>query len=972
MLIPIVVDGLSPAAHAAPQPMPLPAGTKLGPYEILAQIGAGGMGEVYRASDSRLGRTVAIKVLPDSFSDSAEMKQRFEREARTVAALNHPNICTLHDIGRAEITVDGAAAPTTVDYLVMEHLEGETLADRLGRGPLPLDRALAFGIQMADALEKAHAKGVTHRDLKPGNVMLTPSGAKLLDFGLAKVTQPRATPGSGPSVALTRPPATTPGTVMGTMQYMAPEQLEGNEADARSDLFSFGAVLYEMITGRKAFAGKSQAHLIAAILSAEPEKIATLTPGAPRALDFLLGRCLEKDPEQRLQTATDLVWELRWIAAGGAHGTLQGRLQRRRLARAAPVALGAVGLLVAALAVLAFRAPEAEPGTPSVFVIDVGDMPVPEAVALAPDGVTVAFAARDGGGTAVFVRPLDVDVPQRLAGTEGAGRVFWSPDGKQVAFFAAGRLKRVAASGGGVENIADTADLLGGTWNAGGDILFGSSQGLKRVRAAGGRPEPVELSLPEGAGLPQEPYFLPDGRRFLFLAGPAPGDGDGSDAAGSAAIYAASLDAPDVKRLVEAQSNPVYAAPGHLLYHSGGTLYAQPFDADALMLDGAAVRLADGLPRSTSGAAAFAASQTGVLLYRNVVQREAVRPGSATSSTGIGREPPLVWVDKQGRGTVAADARRWVGVDLAADGRAAFHRHDGDGGDVWLLEPNQTTPVRFTFDGTQDNSNPVWSPDGERIAFGSRRDGRFGIYVKRSDNTRDEELVVESEVAAMPMSWSADGREIVYWAGNERTRGDIWRVRAETDATPREPVAVAATPFDERNPQVSPDGRWLAYSSNQTGRSEIYVQPFPSGAGRIQVSVDGGVFPRWHRDGSELYFMSLVSYGALMASSIDVRGGTVRREVPRRLFQSYFISQAHAAGAYHAYAVAADGQRFLVPQFDTVGAAFGVGTGNQAVAAVIALVMPAVVADRTAAGGSAAEDGGPITVMLNWPAAAEH
>jgi dipeptidyl aminopeptidase/acylaminoacyl peptidase len=298
------------------------------------------------------------------------------------------------------------------------------------------------------------------------------------------------------------------------------------------------------------------------------------------------------------------------------------------------------------------------------------------------------------------------------------------------------------------------------------------------------------------------------------------------------------------------------------------------------------------------------------------------------------------------------------------------HRHDGDGGDVWLFEPGQTTPVRFTFDGAQDNASPIWSPDGERIAFGSRRAGRFGLYVKRADNTRDEELVIESELPAAPMSWSADGQELVYWLGDPRTRGDIWRVRAESAGSEREPVAVVATPFDERNPQVSPDGRWLAYSSNQTGRSEIYIQPFPSGAGRIQVSVDGGVFPRWHRGGGELYFMSLVSYGALMASKIEVRGGTIRREVPRRLFQSYFINQPHTAGAYHAYAVAGDGQRFLVPQFDTVGAAFGLGTGVQATTAAVGLVIAGVAADRNAT-ASAAGAGQPITVMLNWPAATE-
>ncbi|HEY5646333.1 MAG TPA: protein kinase, partial [Pseudomonadales bacterium] len=432
--------------------MALESGTSLGPYQISEQIGAGGMGEVYKAADTRLNRMVAVKVLPAHFADDAEMKQRFDREAKTVAGLNHPHICTLHDIGQAEIEIPdetGESGRQTVDYLVMEYLEGETLAERLVRGPLPLDEALRIGIQVADGLEKAHANGVTHRDLKPGNIMLTPSGAKLLDFGLAKLQQaPQAGADSGVSDALT---TTAPGTVLGTMQYMAPEQLEGREADARTDLFAFGAVLYEMITGRKAFEGKSQAHLIAAIVSTEPDPVSSQFTGVPRVLDFLIERCLEKDPEQRLQTATDLLWELRWIAGGGAEGGVPANLlsRPRLLSRVGPFALAGLVLLVVVLATLAFLGPGgAEADMITRFLIDVPDMPAPEAVSISPDGRTVAYSARDGGSTALFVRPMLVDVPQRLEGTDGAGPLFWSPDSRWIAFFANGVLRRIEATGG--------------------------------------------------------------------------------------------------------------------------------------------------------------------------------------------------------------------------------------------------------------------------------------------------------------------------------------------------------------------------------------------------------------------------------------------------------------------------------------------------------------------------------------------
>jgi eukaryotic-like serine/threonine-protein kinase len=821
---------------------------------------------------------------------------------------------------------------------------------------MPLDEALKVATGVADALDKAHGQGVTHRDLKPGNIMLTPTGAKLLDFGLAKLQQQARATASGSAIPAAGPNTTAPGMVLGTMQYMSPEQLEGKEADARTDIFAFGAVLYEMLTGRKAFEGKSQPHLIAAIVSATPEPISKTQPSTPPALDFLVKRCLAKDPEQRLQTATDLVWELEWIAGGSAEtGASSPRGVRREGARIARLALAAVTLLVVAMSAIALTSPEGvAPRADTRFLIDVPDMPVAEAVAVSPDGETIAYSASDAGSTAVFIRPINSTAAQKLAGTQGAGRVFWSPDSRWIGFFAGGRLRKVEAAGGPPQNICETPDLLGGTWNADGVILFASSKGLQRVLAAGGQPAPIHTSQESAPQNPQEPFFLPDGERYLYLAGA------GSDAA----IYAGSLDSTDATRLVASQSNAVYVHPGFLLFHREGTLYAQAFDPSDLELSGEAIRVADGLPYGENGAAAFSASHTGVLAYRNDPQLGA--GASAPAVAGIA-DRPLRWVGRTGTGEQAATPGGWSGPDLSPDGkRAAVHRHDPDGGDVWIFETGSPTPSRFTFDAAQDNSSPVWSPDGARIAFSSRRNAKWGLYIKQADNTRDEELLIETEHPAAAMSWS--GERLVYWTSDAKTGGDIWSIAVGTAAGDRKPIPFAQSRADERNPQVSPDGRWIAYSSNETGRSEIYIRPFPEGPGRIQVSVNGGLFPRWRRDGRELYFMSLVSLGSMMASDIQVTGTTIQRQVPRALFQSVFVSSVHAGGQHHAYAATADGQRFLIPQFETIAAGFGRG-GAPGVNNAIASVIAAVTADRRAVTGPSSQSTSPITVVLDWTAA---
>jgi dipeptidyl aminopeptidase/acylaminoacyl peptidase len=435
--------------------------------------------------------------------------------------------------------------------------------------------------------------------------------------------------------------------------------------------------------------------------------------------------------------------------------------------------------------------------------------------------------------------------------------------------------------------------------------------------------------------------------------------GDGQSATG--AIYAGSIDAKDSTRLVSAQSNAVYAEPGYLLFHREGTLYAQAFNPKKLTLSGEAVRVADRIPYGSRGAAAFAVSHGGVMLYRNEPQS----PSTASAATTT-RTVPLLWIGRSGtKSQDAGAASGWIGVDLSPDGkRAAVHRHDAEGGDIWMFEAGNPTPSKFTFDAAQDNSMAIWSPDGRRLAFGSRRNGKWGLYIKDADNTRTEELVLESERPAMPMSWSGD--RLVYWTSDPKSAGDIWSVT--TASGEKKPTAVLQTPADERTPQVSPDGKWIAYSSNETGRSEIYIRPFPEGPGKIQVSVNGGVFPRWRRDGKELYFLSLVSLGSMMASDIKVTGSSVQRDVPHVLFQSVFVSTAHAAGQYHAYAVAANGQQFLIPQPESITAAFG-GRGGGTTVNAITAALPSVTADRSGAAGPGSSSSAPITVVLDWTAA---
>ena len=871
----------------------LTPGAKLGPHEILSLIGAGGMGEVYRARDTRLERIVAIKVLPAHLADNPELRERFEREAKTIASLNHPHICTLHDIGRQ----DG------VDFLVMEYLEGETLAMRLLKGPLPLDQVLRYAIEISDALDKAHRKGVTHRDVKPGNIMLTKNGSKLLDFGLAKLKQ-EATPANTPFSqlpTLAHNP-TVQGTLLGTMQYMSPEQVEGknDELDGRTDIFAFGAVVYEMATGKKAFEGKSTASLISSILKDEPPPISSLQPMTPPQLDRLVKTCLAKEPEERWQAASDLCRELKWVAEGGSEAGIPApvvarRKNRERLARA--VAAIAIVIAVVALSVVAyFRRAPAEPqavrfsiGPPekTTFSISASFLTV------SPDGTKLAFEAVDSSGKSqLWVRPLDSEAPQPLAGTDNATLPFWSADSRFLAFYADGKLKKIAIAGGPAQTLAEAATGFGnGSWNPEGVVLFtpaGSGGGIHRVSAAGGATTAIttlNTSRQETGHL--WPHFLPDGNHFLYLAQSSNPENN--------AIWVGSLDEKDSKLLLAANSFVQYAPPGYLLFARERTLLAQPFDADALELTGEALPIAEEVQQNMgNGRAAFAVSQNGVLAYR---------------SRGI-VNTQLTWFDRTGKslGQLGPPGSN-DDPELSPDGkRLAVERQDAQGAwDIWLADLVRGTSTRFTFDPASDYL-PLWSPDGSQLAFSSNRMGRiFNLYQKPSSGAGNEELLLQSEVNKYVMDGSSDGRFLIYSNQDPKTRHDLWVLPLSGD---RKPFLFLQTQFEEYHARFSPDGRWTAYISNESGKYEVYVQSFPKPSGKWQVSTNGGIQPRWRRDGKELFYLGLD--GKLMAVAVK-SDATLEIGAPTALFEARTLyGTAVNISARQEYDVTGDGQRFLL------------------------------------------------------------
>jgi len=852
----------------------LATGTTLGPYKVLAALGAGGMGEVYRARDTRLGRDVALKVLSPHLAATPEVRARFEREARTISQLNHPHICTLHDVGHQE----------GLDYLVMELVEGETLAHRLEKGPLPVGEVLALGMQVADALDKAHRAGVVHRDLKPGNIMLTPGGAKLMDFGLARAAG--LTPAAGAltdSPTMSRP-LTAEGTIVGTFQYMAPEQLEGKEADARSDIWALGCVLYEMATGRRAFEGDSQASLIAAIMDREPAAITVLKPLSPPALEHLVKRCLAKDPGERWQSARDVMHEFRWIAEAGSQAGVPAPVAAKRRSRerlAWGLALVAVAIAIASvvgLLVPRWTRRSTEPALARLSVTAPGSGTVvtdASSAAISPDGRQLAFAVVDPAGTSrLWVRPLDSLSAQLLPGTEGAFCPFWSPDSRFIAFFAEGKLRKVPVAGGQAEAICGAPSGRGGSWSKDGVIIFAPQAmgSLLRVPADGG--EVAEVAKPETSrgetGL-RFPFFLPDGRHFLYVSLPRRQDG--------LAVYIGALDSKEHSRIMSAGAAPIYVDPGYLLFARGERLVAQRFNRSSLRPVGEVVPLGEAsLLSSFDGAPLLSASANGVLAH------------VATSTP----DTELVWLDRTGRpsGAVSLPPGTYTNPCLSPDGRwaAVMKPSSPTSSDLWLIDLQRAVATRLTFEGLVASgpgtgSVAVWSPDGSRVAFMSNRSGLYDVYqVLASGAGRPEPLVQSNVVFKTPVAWSPDGRYLVFAQNDEATGWDLWLLPLEGD---RKPVPYLRTPFNEITAAISPDGRWLAYDSDETGAPEVYVQSFPEPGEKHRVSTGGGTSAQWSRDGHELVFFNLSQFfsGSGPVFSVDVETTpSFKAGTPRLLF----------------------------------------------------------------------------------------
>ncbi len=866
--------------------MSLATGSKLGPYEILGQIGAGGMGEVYRAIDTRLERTVAIKVLPPHLSASPESRQRFEREAKTISQLSHPHICALYDVGREGET----------EYLVMELLEGETLSDRLARGPLPLEQTLRYGTEIADALDKAHRQGIVHRDLKPGNVMLTKSGVKLLDFGLAKVmapTQPQSALTSVPTMAGT-PNVTQEGTILGTFQYMAPEQLEGKEADGRTDIFAFGAVLYEMATGNIAFSGASRASLISAIMTSEPPAISTVEPMTPPTLEHIVQRCLAKGPDDRWQSARDVSGELRWLASAPSGGAPAVSVRSRNSRTVAIVALLLLAALLAAFALFRLRPGASHPQgvrfliAPPAGVLFTHDV-VATNMAISPDGRHLAFVASSQGRRQIWLRDLDVVSARPLAGTEGGSSPFWSPDSRSLGFFADRKLKRLAISGGAPQAITDAVNGGNACWGPDDTILFIDNigrEGILRVPAGGGVvSEVTHFDKKRGDIWHAWPSFLPDGRHFLYSVW-------FSD---KGSIRLGSLEQGDLRELLPMRSRAVFASEGYLLYVSEGALLARHFDSKALRLSGNPLTLAGRVPYfALTGGADFAVSQTGALAF--------------VEGESQGR---MAWFDRSGRevGTVG-ESRNLDALSISPEGRrVAVGVADNTAGSIhlWIEDLGGRPPQRFTYSPGAEFA-PIWSPDGRQIVFAQDPgNGSVRLRLKKVGDTGDGEDLLAPTFFQIPHDWSSDGRFIVYTDDDPKTHNDIWILPMDGD---RKPIPFLRTSFEESDARMSPDGRSIAYVSGESGRSEVYVASFPSGAGRRRVSVEGGSQPRWRRDGRELFF--LAADARIMAVAVRA-GEPVDLGAPVPLFRSpTTASNRSELAIWNDYDVSPDGQRFLI------------------------------------------------------------
>ncbi len=872
-------------------PVSLTAGSRLGPYEILAPLGAGGMGEVYKARDTRLERTVAVKVLPSHLSQSEEVRLRFEREAKTISQLSHPHICALYDVGTHEGT----------EYLVMELLEGETLAARLAKGALPLEQTLRFGIEIADALDKAHRKGIVHRDLKPGNVMLTKSGVKLLDFGLAKVMEPERPQSSLTSLPTMAgaPNLTQEGTILGTFQYMAPEQLEGKEADGRTDIFALGAVLYEMATGRKAFSGASQASLISSIMSSEPAPISANQPMAPTALDRVAKVCLAKDPEDRWQSAHDVGSELKWIAEGSGARVAVARAPRgRRWKTVAAVLLaGILGSVLTALVLGRRAAAPAAAVVPKRFALDLpvtmgGDVIWGNSfIAISPDGSKVVTVTRGQ----IWLRRLESLEALPVPGTDGGQCPFFSPDGEWLGFWSDGKLKRVRLRGGGVQTIVSVDLPLGATWGPNDIILFGTPyQGLMRVSASGGALKQMTRPTWSSADWGHRfPAFLPGGRTALFTIVSARFRDDEDR------VAVLSLDTGTIKVIARGGLKPVYVPPGHLLVAQGGQLLAAPFDLERLAVTGPAVPVLENVFMNSrvSPMATYDVSATGTLAYV---------PGYQWSIEGR-----LVWFDRRGHVSPASPTKRaYSGPRLSPDGRRiAVLVRSGLEVDLFVGDFERDIWTRLTQDGSSIDDRYAWSADGRWIAYISTGGGMPEVRIIATDGSGSGRSLIRTSATGdygwfAPTSFTPDGQTLAIEAiRRDRSGSDIMALSLQGEE-PR-PREILATRFTENFGTFSPDGKTFAYMSDESGRAEVYMRPWPMTGPAVPVSQGGGEWPRWILGGREIAF---ISSGRLMSASVGESGG-LRAGSPRLLFD---LSSLPGLLLFRGVGgVSPDGERFL-------------------------------------------------------------
>ncbi|HVS82974.1 MAG TPA: protein kinase [Pyrinomonadaceae bacterium] len=869
--------------------------TTIAQYRVISKIGEGGMGEVYRARDTKLGRDVAIKVLPAAFSADSERLRRFEQEAQAAGALNHPNILVIFHIG----THDGAP------YIVSELLEGETLRERMAGAALPQRKAMDYGLQIAHGLAAAHAKGIVHRDLKPENLFVTNDGrVKILDFGLAKLT------GAADVQAQTDIPTrridTDPGVVMGTMGYMSPEQLRGKAADHRSDIFSFGAILYEMLSGKRAFRGASTADTITAILREDPPDLSETNKTISPALERVVQHCLEKNPEERFHSASDLAFAIQALSGSATVSAqtvaMAAQLARPRLGKYLPWIVAGVfalaSIIMLPFAISSFRRTPARSNVIRAAILppENANLTALNLFAVSPDGVRLAFVARGASGQAMlWVRPLDALTAQPLAGTDGVSTVlgssppFWSPDSRFIGFFAGGKLKKIDASGGPPQTICDAPNGRGGTWNREGVIVFApnTSGPLHRVSAAGGASTAVtKLDESRRQTTHRWPYFLPDGHHFLCRIGGSSAQNENNG------VYLGSLESQEQRLVLRADTSAAYAS-GHLLFAREGTLMAQPFDEKSFQLTGDAFPIAEHLQFDFGGARAiFSVSENGVLTFQS---------GIARGNT------QLVWFDRSGKqiGQVS-EPGFYGGPRLSADGQklaVLIFDPQAGGTDIWLYELSRNVPTRFTFDPAFETF-PLWSPDGSQVVFVSNRKGPYDIYQKPSSGAGSEEVLFESNEGKATTSWSPDGRFIAFVNTDTKanTKQDLWILPLFGD---HKPFPFLQTPFNEFGAQFSPDGHWIAYVSDESGSNQVYIAPFPGPGGKWQVSRGGGTEPRWRGDGKELFF--LASDAKLMAVDVSAKELTLEIGNAQPLFDAHV---ATSPGTH--YDVTRDAKRFLI------------------------------------------------------------